>query len=275
MSGSRRARLRRRVYFGYLGVSVVVLSPIAYMMWSSVRVNADVLGGGLGARSGVTLENYIRLFAEFDAGRGIANGVIIAGASTIVGVLLGTPAAYAASRIGTSRLRTFLLSPRIAPGVLLVIVVFTLATALRATGSISSFAVLILAHLAITLPIVIWLLIPRMDDIPREVEEAGFLDGASGVRVFLAIVIPLASGGIAVAATIAFIFSWNFLLFALALATPETMPLTVQVFSYIGEGQTDMAGLMAASTILSLPALAIAILAERRIVDGFSKGVVG
>lgn len=133
---------------------------------------------------------------------------------------------------------------------------------------------LIAAHLIITLPLAIWLLIPFFEDIPLSIEESAMIDGSSVAQRFRHIVLPLVAPGLSVAVILSFIFSWNYFLFALALANADTMPLPVIAFNFIGQGSSDYGGLMAASTLISLPAIILTVVAQRWIVRGLTGGAV-
>lgn len=110
---------------------------------------------------------------------------------------------------------------------------------------IGSYTALILSHAVITLPIVIWVLLPSFDAIPRSVFEAAQVDGCSVTRILWRIAMPLVASGIAVAAILAFVFSWNYFLFALVLSNGDTKTLIAAAFNFIGEGSTQWGALMA------------------------------
>jgi multiple sugar transport system permease protein len=164
---------------------------------------------------------------------------------------------------------------RMAPGVLFVLPLFVLSIRIDAPSSTPlNYALLIVAHLIITLPLCIWLLIPFFEEIPISIEEAALIDGATAWQRFRKVVLPLALPGISVALTLSFVFSWNYFLFALALANDQTLPLTVIAFNFIGQGSNDFGGLMAASALISAPALLLTIFAQRWLVRGITGGAV-
>lgn len=128
----------------------------------------------------------------------------------------------------------------------------------RQIGMIGSYTALILSHAVITLPIVIWVLLPSFDAIPRSVFEAAQVDGCSVTRILWRIAMPLVASGIAVSAILAFVFSWNYFLFALVLSNGDTKTLIAAAFNFIGEGSTQWGALMAAATLIALPPLVLA-----------------
>lgn len=270
-----RAPRRAGVYAAYAVFTVVFFGPVLFMLWSSVRRNVDITGSLFNVTSALTLDNYTNLFGRFEFGRYISNSLIVAGGSTILGLVLGAPAAYVVVRRNLPALGFVTLLARMAPGVLFVLPLFILSVRIDAPSSTAlNFALLIVAHLIITLPLCIWLLIPFFEEIPISIEESTLIDGANGWQRFTRIALPLALPGLSVALTLSFVFSWNYFLFALALANNETLPLTVIAFNFIGQGSNDFGGLMAASTLISAPALLLTVFAQRWLVRGITGGAV-
>jgi multiple sugar transport system permease protein len=134
--------------------------------------------------------------------------------------------------------------------------------------------VLILTHAVITLPIVIWVLLPYFEGVPRELVESAQIDGARQDQTLRLVVLPVAMPGVVVAAILSFVFSWNYFLFALVLSGIETKTAIVASFNFIGEGVTNWGALMAAAVIIALPPLVLTILIQRRLVGGLAAGAV-
>lgn len=109
----------------------------------------------------------------------------------------------------------------------------------REVGLIGSYTALILSHAVITMPIVIWVLLPFFDNIPRSVFEAAQMDGCSVTRILWRVALPLVGSGVAVASILAFVFSWNFFLFSLILSNSDTKTLIAAAFNFVGEGSTQ------------------------------------
>ncbi len=274
-----RARLERtrlvRVYAAYLVAAAIFFGPVLFMLWSAFRFNVDVTGSIFDVTSPLTLENFTNLFERYAFFYYIRNSFIIAGGSTLLGLVLGVPAAYVVVRRGTAGIGFVLLLARMAPGVLFVLPLFVLSVRIGGPSNVPlNFALLICAHLIITLPLCIWLLVPFFEDVPISLEEAAMIDGCGVWRRFRYVVLPLALPGVSVAVTLSFIFSWNYFLFALALANADTLPLPVIAFNFIGQGSSDYGGLMAASALISLPALVLTVVAQRWLVRGLTGGAV-
>ncbi|GAB3616162.1 carbohydrate ABC transporter permease [Okibacterium endophyticum] len=263
------------VYLGYLVALILFFSPVAFMIWSAFRNGIDITSRPLDVTSPVTFDNFVNIFQRFDLTRYILNSLVIAGTSTIVGLALGAPMAYVAVRLRWTSIAFVTLIARMAPGVMFVVPLFIIAVAIGSPSNTAlNYVVLVVAHLIITLPLCVWLLIPFFESVPVSLEEASMIDGAGVWNRFTRIVLPLVAPGMGVAVTLSFVFSWNYFLFALALSNSDTIPLTVVAFSFIGEGQSDYGALMAASAIISAPAVVLAIVAQRWLVRGITGGAV-
>ena len=199
------------------------------------------------------------------------NSMIVTVGSTSVGLLFGVPSAFAVSWTRISWPAILTLAARMAPGTLFLLPWYVM---FRQVGLIGSYTALILSHAVITLPIVIWVLLPSFDSIPRSVFEAAQVDGCSVTRILWRIAIPLVGSGIAVAAILAFVFSWNYFLFALVLSNGDTKTLIAAAFNFVGEGSTQWGALMAAATLIALPPLLLAMLVQRWLVSGLTLGAV-
>lgn len=274
-STTNRRRNYALTYVGYVIAALIFFVPVLFMLWSAFRSNVDITGSIFNVASPLTLDNFQTLFDRFDFIYYIRNSFIIAGGSTILGLLLGIPAAYVIARRTIPGVGFTTLLARMAPGVLFVVPFFVMSMKIGAPSNDAlNFMLLILAHLIITLPLCIWLLIPFYEELPKSLEEAALIDGCTPWQRFTQVVLPLVAPGISVALTLSFIFSWNYFLFALALASSNTMPLPVIAFNFIGQGSSDYGGLMAASTLISLPAIILTIVAQRWLVRGLTGGAV-
>ncbi|MDR2975246.1 MAG: carbohydrate ABC transporter permease [Propionibacteriaceae bacterium] len=274
-AGLHKGRRLLMIYLGYILAIIVFVLPILFLIWSAFRRNVDVTGSVFSFGQPLTLDNFVELFQRFKIAYYLRNSFIIAGTSTVLGILLGVPAAYAIVRRQLAAAGFITLLARMAPGIIFLIPLFQFAVNIGAMRNVVlNFMMLIAAHLIVTLPLSIWLMIPFFEEVPVALEESAMIDGCSPLRRLVAVMLPLVAPGVAVAILISFIFSWNYFLFALALGTSNTMPLTVIAFNFIGEGSADFGGLMAASLIISLPALVLSLVAQRWLVRGLTGGAV-
>ncbi len=236
---------------------IIIMTPTVWMVLSSLKPSFEVTAYPPTLVFSPTLENYVELMRTTPFVSYAVNSLIVTIGSTSLGLLFVIPAAFAVSWTRISWPAILTLAARMAPGTL-----FLLPTAL------------ILSHAVITLPIVIWVLLPSFDGIPRSVFEAAQVDGCSVTRILWRIALPLVGSGVAVAAILAFVFSWNYFLFALVLSNGDSKTLIAAAFNFIGEGSTQWGALMAAATLIALPPLVLAALVQRWLVSGLTLGAV-
>lgn len=218
-----------------------------------------------------TLANYQQVFERSPFGRYTINSVIVSGSATLIGLLLGVPAAYGIAKGKAMGMGMLIMVARITPGLSYLIPLFTLFRFFRLTGTLVPVAI---THLVITIPMIVWVMISFFEDIHPELEEAALVDGCSIWRAFISVSMPLARPGIAVAAILAFIQSWNNFIFGAVLAGRETRTLPVAVFNSMTYEQLSWGPLAAAALIVTLPTLLLTIFVQRHIVTGLAAGAV-
>ena len=269
MVGRRAARVADAV--SLMVVLVVLVAPVAWVALSAFKPRTEVAALPPRLLFTPTLDNFVELFGRGDFLEYTWNSLVVAGGSTLLGLSLGIPATFAMSWHRMSWPATATLFARMAPGTLFLLPWLVMFTALGLTGGR---LVLVLTHAAITLPVIIWVLLPYMDGIPRELVESAQIDGARALQVLGQVVLPVAMSGVVVAAILAFVFSWNYFLFALVLSGLESKTAIVASFNFVGEGVTNWGALMAAAVVIALPPLVLTLLIQRRLVGGLSAGAV-
>jgi multiple sugar transport system permease protein len=265
----RGIRIMNAVQLAVAGV--IIMAPVVWMVLSSFKPSFEVTAYPPTLIFSPTVENYSELLQTTPFFSYAVNSLIVTIGSAGLGLIFGIPAAFAVSwtRIAWPAILT--LAARMAPGTLFLLPWYVM---FRQVGLIGSYTALILSHAVITLPIVIWVLLPSFDNIPRSVFEAAQVDGCSVTRILWRIALPLVGSGIAVAAILAFVFSWNYFLFALVLSNGDTKTLIAAAFNFVGEGSTQWGALMAAATLIALPPLILATLVQRWLVTGLTLGAV-
>lgn len=254
-----------------LAVGTVIVAPLAWMVLSSFKSSADVTAYPPALLFPPTLGNYAHLFGTTPFLAYARNSLIVTAGSTVLGLLLGVPAAYAVSLTRVTWPALLTLAARMAPGTLFLLPWYAM---FREAGLIGSYWALVLTHAVITMPVVIWVLLPFFDAIPRSVLEAAQVDGCGVLRSLWRIALPLVGPGLVVASILAFVFSWNYFLFALVLSNADTKTLIAAAFNFVGEGSTDWGALMAAATLIALPPLLLAAAVQRWLVSGLTLGAV-
>lgn len=259
------------IRFAFALGSLIFLFPILWMALSSFKSPLEVTAYPPKLLFEPTLQNYSELFGRTNFLENTWNSFVLAGGSTLLGLLLAIPAAFAISWHRMIWPATISLFARMAPGTLFLLPWFLMFSNVGLAGS---FTALILAHAVITMPLALWILLPYFDGMPREVVESGQIDGCGQIGILIRLVIPMIYPGIVVATIMSFVFSWNYFLFALALSGFETKTAIVASFNFIGEGTTNWGALMAAATVIALPPLVLTFIVQRWLVAGLSFGAV-
>lgn len=218
-----------------------------------------------------TLANYQQVFERSPFGLYTLNSIVVSGSATLIGLVLGVPAAYGIAKGKAMSIGMLIMLARITPGLSFLIPLFTLFRFLKLTGTLAPVAI---THLVITVPLIVWVMISYFEDIHPELEEAALVDGCSIWRAFVSVSLPLARPGIAVAAILAFIQSWNNFIFGAVLAGRETRTLPVAVFNSMTYEQLSWGPLAAAALIVTLPTLLLTVFVQRDIVTGLAAGAV-
>lgn len=250
---------------------IFLFAPIAWMILASFKNRSEITKYPPELFFTPTLENYQHLFTRTDFLENTLNSFYVAGGSTVLGLLLALPAAYAISWHRMTWPATLTLFARMAPGTLFLLPWFIMFSNVGLSGT---HAALIITHAVITLPIALWTMLPHFDGLPRELTESAQIDGCSSLKILTLIALPIVMPGLIVAIILSFIFSWNYFLFALALSGISSKTAIVASFNFIGEGVTNWGALMAAATVIALPPIILTFLIQRKLVAGLSFGAV-
>lgn len=272
---SERLRaLGGRIAFG-LTVAVIVSPAILVFLWMlSLAFKNEVDNMAyppVFIPQAPTLDNFAEVFRKSPFALFALNSVIVSVVSTLVALVVGVPAGYGIAKARASGLAVLMLISRMTPGLSYLIPLFIMFRFLGLTGTLWP---IIITHLVITIPIVVWIMIGFFEDLHPELEEAALCDGANLWQGFLFVALPLARPGIVVAAILSFIFSWNNFIFGVVLAGRETRTLPVAVYNALSFEQVSWGPLAAAALIVTLPVLILTIFVQREIVGGLSAGAV-
>jgi multiple sugar transport system permease protein len=270
-----------------LAITLVILFfmfPLFWILMMSFQTNETILRIPPSLNFAPSLENYRALITgklETQSGtldiafmRNLGNSVFLSTASVAISLLLGVPAAYAFARHkfkGSEDIAFTLLSFRFAPPLL---VLLPLTLYFQKLGLANTYMGLIWVYQLICLPLILWIVRGYFEDISADVEYAYRISGHSWFATFRKIALPLAGPGIAAAGLLAFIFAWNNFVFALVLASADKQPVTVGALAFITASGIQY-GQIAAAIILSItPTLALALYAQKYLVEGLSLGAV-
>ena len=266
--------MTRRGYaiFRTIALTIIVfllLAPLGWMVIASLKSTVDIFDNSRMFNFTPTLDNYRRVFQQANYLEFIWNSFLVAAISTIISLVLGVPAAYVMSRFSMGRSALVVLMARIIPGVSLLVPWYYVFSNM---GLVGGYGVLILSHMFVSLPLIVYILMGFFDGLPTEIEESGEVDGLTPIGTFWHLTLPLAAPGMATAAILSFVFSWNNFMFALVLSDSETKTLPVAIFDFVGYASIDWGGLMAATTIVTLPIMVLALMVQKYIVSGLTAG---
>lgn len=258
-------------FFTIFLLMIIFLLPFFWMAVNSFKTPLEIIELPPKIIFKPTLQNYINVFKTQNFIQYILNSIIIAAANVIFGLVIGLPAAYSIARYKQRKISILILMARIVPGITYLIPLFIM---FRRLNLIGTYIPLILSHMLVGLPLIIWIMVPFFESIPKELEEAAIVDGATVVEIFLRISLPLSVPGIVTTSILSFIFSWNNFMFSIVLATGHTKTAPVAIYNFISYAQIDWGGLMAAATVIVVPVLIFTIIAQNYIVRGLSAGAV-
>jgi multiple sugar transport system permease protein len=262
-----------------IGVSLAFLLawafPIVWSVLNSLKSERDVLAYPPKLVFTPTLEAYRDvLFGPSSILPNLWSSFVISIGTTVVTMLMAVPAAYALARLripGKRLAGFYVLATQMLPPVGIIIPYFLI---LRNIGWMDTYQGIILIYLSFSLPFAIWLLVSYFEDIPYEMEEAAYLDGASRLRTLWRIIIPQVQGGIAVTVVFVFLNAWNEFLFAVVLSGNTVRPVTIAMFNFVSVEQTLWAKLAAVSVLAMLPVIVLGVMAQKHIVKGLTVGAV-
>ena len=274
-------RTRKRIQIGSIHVLLAIwfiISVLPPVMLLAASLNATSLfrsPWSLLLLRDFSVKNYATAFVAGDFWFFFANSLIISTASVIIVLVTCVPMAYGLSTISDRARNTIsfgILAMRFIPYVVLALPLFLLFVNLGLSGSRVG---LLLAHLAIHIPFT-WMLVGFFDAVPRELEEAGIIDGCNAWNLFWDIAVPVVRSGIVALAILVFIMSWNEYLFALFLAGSNAQPLTVGITRFLGGIESGAQyGVIAAYSVLVIsPVIVFSLVANRYIVSGMTAGAV-
>ena len=276
-SGAGRGALSAVLFYVFLTIFVLVsIFPLIWIFKMSIITRSELF------QSPPTLLPANPIGAEYGQVLGdpafqqaLINSVIISGVTTVICLFFGAIAAYAIARLrfaGKSFIMTLILAISFFPGVAIIAPLFIQFSTF---GIIDTLASVIVTDVVFALPLTVWLLVAFFRELPRDLEEAAKVDGATTIQAFRKVIVPLAAPGVFTTAILTFIFAWNEFLFATTfLLTPATQPVTVVIPNFASQYTTDYGAQAAAAVVVTVPLVIMVLIFQRRIVSGLTAGAV-
>jgi len=265
------------IWLGLGPLCLVILFPFVVMISTAVKPRAEVLAfPPHWLPSEIRLQNFADMWQAARFGPALGNSLLVSIAATILCLLVAIPAAYAMARMqfrGQRLFRQFLLVTQMLSPIVLVLGIFRLMSKM---GLVDQLPALVLAYIAFNLAFAVWMLQAYFQTIPRELEEAATLDGASSLQRLRLVFLPLAVPAIGITSVFIFIYCWNeFVLAMTLLRSNEKYTLTMQIFSLVGgRYQVEWDHVMGATLVASVPVAIVFAMLQRYLVSGLTVGAV-
>lgn len=220
-----------------------------------------------------TLDNYAALLQKYPFPQYFLNSTLIAAGATLLGLIIGTPAAYSFARFNTggSFLKGWVLNNRTLPSIVVLIPFFLLAQSLKLNNT---YPVLIIAYLTFSLPFIIWMMTGFIAGVPQELEDAALIDGASHLQALRYVTVPVVAPGLAATGILSFLYAWNEFIFALVLTGSDTRTLPLAVANFLTQRGVEIGELSAATMTISIPVILLTFSIRGYLVRGLSFGGV-
>ncbi|WP_448071530.1 carbohydrate ABC transporter permease [Georgenia yuyongxinii] len=271
---SQKAWARAGKAVGVVALLVFSLFPAYWMFSTAVDANAATRGASL-LPTDLTFEHFRRVLDTGGFGVYIRNSVIVAGGTVLVSALVALLAAVAVARFAFSFRKAILVMILIVQMVPLEALVIPLFLQARNLQMLNSLLGLIIVYLAFSLPFAIWTLRGFVAAVPKEVEEAAYIDGASWGRMFWSVLLPLVAPGLVATSVFAFITAWNEFIFALTFMQDSSQyTVAIGLQKFFGQNTADWGAVMAASTLITLPVVVFFTLVQRNLSSGLAAGAV-
>lgn len=268
----RRPIIRKFLFFLVLvGIAIPVLFPFLWMLASSFKTQVDIVSWPPKLVFAPIIGNYVKVFAEQNFLKYFINSSIIGVTAVAFSLILGLPAAYTIARFQQKRLSVFILVARLMPGISFLMPWYIIFSRLHL---MDSYVALILSHMLIALPIVVWIMSSYFETIPIEMEESAMVDGATRQKAFMSIILPVSGPGIVTSITLSFIFSWNNFMFSQVLSMERTKTLPIAVYNFVSYAEVDWGAVMAAAVAIMTPAIIITMIFQKYVVKGLTMGAV-
>ncbi|MFQ3786740.1 carbohydrate ABC transporter permease [Halomonas sp. A29] len=265
----------RRVWLTLLGwgIALIIFFPILWMVLTGFKTEAEAIADPSLIFT-PTLESYIAVQARADYFKFALNSVVVAFGSTLLALAIAIPSAYAMAFLPTKRTKgtlLWMLSTKMLPPVGVLVPIYLI---FRDFGLLDTRTGLVIVYTLMNLPIVVWMLYTFFKDLPRDILEAGRMDGANTFQEVIYLLLPLTLPGIASTGLLSVILSWNEAFWSLNLTSSNAAPLTAYIASFSSPEGLFWAKLSAASTMAIAPILIFGWLTQKQMVRGLTFGAV-
>ncbi len=283
MSVNKPSPVMRIAFFALLAVILLYIAfPFYWAFRSAIMPDADLFATPLQYwPSHPTLGNFSKVLGDGQFQRALINSTIVAVSVTLIALVIGAMASYALGRFqfrGRQSILYLILSMTMFPQVA---VLGSLYNIVVQFGLFDHLGALVLTYMIFTLPFTVWVLTSFFRGMPRELEEAAYIDGASPFQTFYKVMLPLVAPGLVTTGLLAFIAAWNEFLYALTfMQSPDERTVPLAIFDFTpatavgGSFQTPWGQIMAATVVVTIPLVVLTLIFQRRILAGLTAGAV-
>lgn len=269
----KKHEIARKIAYYIVVFSIMLLFvfPFVYMVLGAFKNTVDIVNPARTLAFTPTVKNFINLFAQYKFGRPLINSLFISTSATLLSLAVGLPAAHAIAYYNIRWLQNVSLVVRIIPTIAFLVPVYLMFSKM---GLVGTYKGIILTHMLIGVPFVVWVMIPYFQSIPKELLDSALIDGASQFGLFARIMLPLSVPGIVTVTILSFINSWNNFMFGMILGNNKTRVLPTLIFNFLSHAEINWAGLMAGATLVTLPIILISVVLQKYVVQGLTAGAV-
>ncbi|MFF2446365.1 carbohydrate ABC transporter permease [Neobacillus sp. NPDC058068] len=269
-----KKRLGPVFWIGLIVILVINVSPYLWTLITSLKQQNEIYNVKI-LPKGLYFDNYVQVISESGFLTNILNSIVVSGATALICIIIGVPAAYAFARLKfrfQNTLFMLVLFITIFPGIFIISPLFSF---LKEIGAIDTYFALILPYVAYFTPLVVWILTGFFRTIPRAIEEVAIIDGCGIFKVITLIILPLSLPGILTVGIITFTLSWNEFLFALIFTSSDsarTVPVAISQFQ--GIHSLNWGQMTAAAITATIPIVLISVALQKYIISGLTAGAI-
>lgn len=262
------------IYIAVIIAVVLSIAPIVYLLITSFKPPELTFALPPVWIFSPTLKNYTDVIAGGDFIKYFMNSLVVALSTTFIALVLGAFAAYGFARFrfrGSFWMRMSVLIPQMLPPITIIVPLYVLFNGLKLTDTRTA---LIISYLTFTIPLAIWMMIGFFEDVPEDLEESAMIDGCTRFEALFRVSLPLVAPGLAATAILGFLYCWNEFLYAVILTGRDARTLPVTITSYMTNKAILWGRIAASGSLVLIPVLIFALLAQRYLIRGLSKGAV-
>jgi multiple sugar transport system permease protein len=262
------------IYSAVMLAVVLSIAPILYLLITSFKPPELTFAIPPVWNFTPTLKNYTDVITGGDFTKFFMNSLVVAIVTTFIALMLGGFAAYGFARFrfrGSFWLRMSALIPQMLPPITIIVPLYILFNGLKLTDTRAG---LIISYLTFTIPLSIWMMIGFFEDVPEDLEESAMIDGCTRFQALFRISVPLVAPGLAATAILGFLYCWNEFLYAVILTGRDARTLPVTITSFMTNKAILWGRIAASGSLVLIPVLIFALLAQRYLIRGLSHGAV-